>query len=615
MGGQRYRGHYRPIADYAIIGNGHTAALVSREGSIDWLCWPFFDSGSVFAGIVDADRGGHFYIRPRERAEVRRRYIDGTNILQTTFVTRSGVVRLTDLMPAPSTWEREQSQPAVGHLLRRVECLEGEVDITMEMAPRPNYARAEAVLVAENERLVKFRHLRDHLFLRSDVPLRVEADVIRADGLIRAGETHDFIFGLRIEDVNTHEEAEREIRHTIDFWRRWSAQLRYNGPHTDIVMRIALVLKLMDYSPTGAIIAAPTTSLPEGIGGVRNWDYRYCWLRDSTFTVRALFDAGFRSEATSFVEWLIGTTKQTEPGLKVLYGIRGESRIDETILHHFEGYCGSRPVRLGNAASEQWQLDMYGELLGAIDRFAQENGSDGVPPEAEQLVIHTADLIADRWELPDEGIWELRSEPRQHVHSKAMAWMALSSAIDLAEQWKIDAATDRWKLARRDIADAVYAAGIDRRRGTLVATFGGSHLDASLLYLSRVGLVEADDPVMLQTIDAVRDKLGHGPFLYRYLGIDDGLPGREGAFLAASFWLVECLAMGGRHEEAHQTFEELIGHANDVGLYSEQIDPLTGEFLGNFPQALTHIALLNAALTLARSEESKEAAQERHRAR
>jgi GH15 family glucan-1,4-alpha-glucosidase len=602
---------YRPIADYAIIGNGHTAALVSREGSIDWLCWPFFDSGSVFAAILDAGRGGHFFIRPRDRSEVRRRYISGTNILQTTFITPTGVARLTDLMPAPSTWEREQNQVAVGHIIRRLECLDGEVDITMEMAPRPNYARSNLELIAEDPRRVRFQHLRDQLMLHSDVPLRIEGDTVRADGTVRAGDVHDFIFGLRIEEADTHEEADQEIRETIEFWRRWSAQLQYNGPYGDLVLRSALVLKLMDYSPTGAIIAAPTTSLPEGIGGVRNWDYRYCWLRDSTFTVRALFDAGFRDEAKSFVKWLIGATQQTEPRLRVLYGIRGESRIEETILDHFEGYRGSRPVRIGNAASGQWQLDMYGELLGAFDRYAQEN--EGLPPEAQEIVVHTADLIAKKWELPDEGIWEIRSEPRQHVHSKAMAWMALNSAIDLSERWGVEADTKQWKIARRDIADAVFAAGIDRRRGTLVATFGGSHLDASLLYLSRVGLIRADDPIMLQTIDAVRDKLGQGPFIYRYLGIDDGLPGKEGAFLAASFWMVECLAMGGRRREAEEMFERLMSYANDVGLYSEQIDPHTGEFLGNFPQALTHIALLNAALTLASSEESTEAAQQRHR--
>ncbi|HEU4521372.1 MAG TPA: glycoside hydrolase family 15 protein [Thermoanaerobaculia bacterium] len=602
---------YRPIADYAIIGNGHTAALVSREGSIDWLCWPFFDSGSVFARILDADRGGHFFVRPRGECRAERRYIDGTNILQTTFTAQGGVVRLTDLMPAPSSWEREQSQVAVGHLLRRLECLEGEVDITMEMAPRPNYGRVSVELIADSENVVKFQHLRDVLALRSDVPMRIERDVVRADGVVRAGEIHDFIFGLRIDSAHTHEEAEREIRHTIDFWEQWSQQLRYDGVHRDIVLRSALVLKLMDYSPTGAIIAAPTTSLPESMGGVRNWDYRFCWLRDATFTVRALFDAGFRAEAGSFAKWLIGATQQTEPRLKVLYGIRGESRIDETILDHFEGYRASRPVRLGNAASGQWQLDMYGELLGALDRFAQENGE--LPPETKALIVHTADLIAEKWELPDEGIWEIRSEPRQHVHSKAMAWMALDSAIDLAERWGVEANTHKWKIARRDISDAVFAAGIDRRRGTLVATFGGRDLDASLLYLSRVGLIEADDPVMLQTIDAVRDKLGHGPFIYRYLGLDDGLPGKEGAFLAASFWMVECLAMGGRRDEAHEMFETLMHYGNDVGLYSEQIDPGTGEFLGNFPQALTHIALLNAALTLAKSDQSKEAAQRRHR--
>jgi len=597
-------GEYPPIADYAIIGCTRSAALISREGSIDWLCWPRFDSGSVFARILDYQKGGYFSIRPSVEFKTMRRYLPRTNVLETTFQCATGTVKLLDLMPVMREEEKKRRLTPFRQLLRRIECTSGEVPMRVEFSPRTNYARSAGKLMCRRDTVVHQR-IPTIVTLRSDITLDVDGPDATASFTLRTGERHDFAlaFDGHTPSVSPHigDEATREIETTIDFWSEWSSHLSYDGPYRDEVLRSALTLKLLTYAPSGAIVAAPTTSLPEKAGGVRNWDYRYCWLRDASFTVAALDDCGFAEEGGAFVDWMLYATRLTKPDLQVLYDVFGESRIPEKHLD-FEGYRQSKPVRIGNAAHGQFQLDIYGEVLGAVEEYLEPEPKE-LYRDVKRMLVRLADIVEKRWAEPDSGIWEKRSGRKQHVHAKVMAWAALDTAVRLAEKKYIptDHRIDVWRRTRDEIHRTVVEKGYSEKLRSFVSIFGGDELDSSLLYIARVGFLDPSDPRMLQTIDAIRKRLGHDDLLYRYEErTDDGLPPGEGAFLVCSFWLVEALALGGRVDEAQRIYEKLLKRCNDVGLFSEEIDVESGALLGNFPQALTHIGMMNAALVLDR---------------
>jgi len=586
--GLRMTPRYTPIEEYAVIGDTRSCALISRDGSIDWLCWPRFDSPSLFAAILDADKGGRFSIQPSIPFRATRRYIDDTNVLETTFTTESGVATLVDLMPVMHESDKRALLTPFRQLLRRVEVMEGEVPIVVRFEPRPDYGRREPVL----------KTMKNAIFCvdRATV-LHLHSDVTLDNGTmtLRGGERADFALAFDDKTPAVYpavgDEATAEIERTLRFWKEWSSQLAYDGEYRQAVMRSALLLKLLTYAPSGAIVAAPTTSLPEIAGGIRNWDYRYCWLRDAAFTASALYDCGFHRESDAFVGWLMYATRLTHPKLQMLYDVAGESKIPEQELKHFEGYAQSKPVHVGNAAHDQFQLDVYAEVLGAIEEYVSHGKR--FDRDISTLVRRLADRVAKRWQEPDAGIWEKRSGRAQHVHGKVMAWAALDCAERLTK-------SDRWRAEKEKIREVVLTRGFNKEKQSFVGMLDDTELDASLLYIVRVGLLEADDPRMLSTIDAIRRELGKDDLVYRYdtRATDDGLPPGEGAFLPCSFWLAEALALAGREAEARELFEKLLARRNDVGLLPEEIDPESGAFLGNMPQALTHIGLLNAAICM-----------------
>jgi len=592
---------YDPIADYALIGCTRSAALISRSGSIDWLCWPRFDSESVFGRILDAEKGGFFAIRPAVAHEATRRYLDGTNVIETTFTTEGGVAKLLDLMPVFTEEEKRSQLSPFRQLLRRIEVIEGEMPIEIVYAPRPDYGRITPRLELRGDSVCCGWGAKV-LNLRSDAAFSVEKNIATARVTLQARESLTFALGFDDQTPavlpRIGDDATSEIENTIAFWRTWSSQLTYDGPYRALVLRSVLALKLMTYAPSGAIIAAPTTSLPEFIGGVRNWDYRYCWLRDASWTVSALYDCGFADEGAAFLNWLLYSTRLTQPHLQMLYDVFGEARVPEKTLDHLDGYRGSRPVRIGNDAHSQFQLDVYGEVLGAVDE-ATSRGAN-VDRDAQHLLRRLTDIVCDRWQEPDAGIWEKRGEPRQHVHGKVMAWSALDSAQRIAKRCHLDIDTAHLEKAKADIKEAVMTRGFNAKRNTFVAIFDEEEVDASLLFIARVGFIDPTDPRMLGTIDAIRADLGHDGLIYRYDSkkTEDGLPPGEGVFLACSFWLVEAMALAGRVDEARAIFDDIIRHGNDAGLFAEEVDGESGALLGNFPQALSHIALLNAALHL-----------------
>ena len=593
---------YPPIADYAIIGCTRSAALISLEGSIDWLCWPRFDSPSIFARILDSQKGGYFSIRPAGQFKGTRRYLPDTNVLETTFESESGVVRMLDLMPVMREEEKRVRLTPFRQILRRVEGLSGEVPMDVQFSPRTEYAQSPKKLAYRGDSIC-CEPIPIVLYLRTEVRFELDGPDAFAQFTLKKGERRDFALSFADHSPavfpNIGDEATKDIERTTSFWKEWSSQFSYEGRYRDAVLRSALVLKLLTYAPSGAIVAAPTTSLPEKIGGVRNWDYRYCWLRDASFTVAALDDCGFTTEGGAFVDWMLYATRLTHPKLQILYNVFGEPRIRERKLDHFEGYKGSKPVRIGNDARNQIQLDIYGEVLGAVEEHLKAQPKE-LYRDVKQLLIRLANLVVRQWKEPDSGIWEKRSERQQHVHAKVMAWAALDTAVRLVEKEFIDDhRAEAWRRTRDEIHRTVIEKGFNEKLQSFVAIFGGDLLDASLLYISRVGFLNPDDPKIVGTIAAIRKRLGRGDLLYRYEErTDDGLPPGEGAFLACSFWLVEALALAGRDAEAQELFDKLLKRCNDVGLYSEEIDVESGALLGNFPQALTHIGMMSAALTL-----------------
>jgi GH15 family glucan-1,4-alpha-glucosidase len=588
---------YAPIREYAAIGDGRTAALVALDGSIDWLCLPDFDSASVFAAIVDAERGGRFALEPEAAYEVERRYVSETNVLETTFRTGEGVVRVTDALTLPGRGLAPSRE-----LARRIEGLSGTLAMRWRVEPRFQYA-AQAPRIAQRGGAAVAEYGRDALAVSSwdaGGP-EVGRGALTGQFVARQGARALLVLGSAHEEplvFPDRDGAEERLDDTVAFWRRWAESRDYAGPWNEAVVRSALLLKLLVFAPSGAVIAAPTTSLPETIGGERNWDYRFSWIRDSAFAVEALLDLGCAREADAFVSWLSHASQLTHPRLQVLYKLNGDHRTPEERLP-LAGYRGSTPVRVGNAAAAQRQLDVYGDLIQTAWIYSRRGAE--LDRDIGHRLAEIADLVCKIWRETDSGIWEVRSEPLHFTQSKMLCFVALTRAIELADANVIPGKnSERWRREAKAIQDFVESRCFSPSKGAYVRAAGSEELDASLLLASLAGYSKGDEPRLVATIDAIRRELGRGPLLYRYL-CEDGLPGHEGVFLPCSFWLVEALARAGRFDEAGELMEQLLDLANDVGLYAEEVEPETGDFLGNFPQGLVHLALVSAAVCYAES--------------
>jgi GH15 family glucan-1,4-alpha-glucosidase len=595
---------YPPIGDYALIGDCRGAGLVSRDGSLDWLCLPRFDSPAIFAALLDADEGGRFRIRPAGAFRAERRYLPDTNIVETTFRCPGGTVALRDVLPVVSEEEKAGFLAPEQEVLREVAVLAGEVELEILYDPRPDYGRVRPALRRRGALGWWCGCGGGVLILRSDVPLLRCGDSGGARGraTLRSGERAYFSLGYSREapavvpplGAAAGERLDRSAR----WWREWAGRCAYRGPYREAVVRSALILKLLTYAPSGAVVAAPTTSLPERIGGGRNWDYRYCWLRDASFTIRALVALDYDEEATAYLGWLLHATRLTRPELQVVYDVYGEARLPERDLPHLAGYRGSRPVRVGNDACGQLQLDVYGEVVDAAARLL--HGGARLDRETARLLDGLGRAVCRRWREPDEGIWEGRSGRFHHTHSKVLCWVALDRLIALHEAGHRGLSADLFRRERAALRAAIEARGYNARLGSYAQVFDGDALDASLLTLPLHGYLPADHPRMRGTVDRILAHLGRDGLVYRYgADTDDGLAPGEGAFGLCGFWAVECLARAGDVAAATRAFERLLACGNDVGLFAEEIDPASGAALGNFPQAFTHVGLINAALTLA----------------
>lgn len=603
MSGTAPTGDYTPIDGYAIVGNCRTAALISARGSVDWLCLPRFDSPSIFGALLDARRGGSFQVCPEGEFDARRRYVPDTNILETTFRSSTGTLRLLDLMPVTDEESRHRHLSPDHELLRVLECVEGEVDVVARCVPRPGYGKRPARLRREGALGIFYEHGAGVLALQGDLPLEISPDgsQVTACGRLRAGERR-WLALSHSEQVPAilappGGAVDDRLKRTRDWWRAWIGNCHYDGPWRDAVRRSALALKLLTYAPSGAVIAAPTTSLPEKVGGVRNWDYRYCWLRDASLTVRAMLALGYGEEAGSFLAWLLHATRLTWPELQVLYDVYGNARVPEREIPWLEGWKASRPVRVGNAAHAQLQLDVYGEVVDAALRFAMAGGT--LDRRTKRTLGGFGKTVCRKWAEPDQGIWEERAEPRHHTFSKVMCWVALDRLVQLYERGHTGGPVDQWKRERERIRAAVEEKGFDEELDSYTTAFGAREVDASLLQLANFEYVDAASPRMRGTLECIRQQLGAGgPLLYRNRS-DDGLPPGEGAFGICAFWAAEARARAGDVDGASDDVDALLGYANELGLFPEEMDPRTGTALGNFPQAFTHVGLINAAVTIA----------------
>lgn len=593
---------YRPIADYAIIGDTRTAALIAGNGSLDWCCCPRFDSPAVFCKLLDTDKGGTFRIGPGERYTVTRCYVNATNVLAMTYSLAGGQYRLTDFMPIATS--RQDGEPREGHtrILRRVEGLSGEAEVEIEFRPAFDFGRAATRMEILPEGALA-RGGNAALLLRSPVPLQASgSNGAYARFRIKAGERLDFCLDYEFDAARRSgnaADADRLVSETLDYWRQWSGRCTYQGPYRDLVQRSALVLKLLTHAPTGAIIAAPTASLPEEIGGVRNWDYRFTWIRDSSLILHALMSTGYHDESHAFFDWLESLCIKCCGDLQIMYTVDGGRDLPEQTLAHLDGYCGSRPVRIGNAAAGQKQLDIYGELLDAV-YFCYKTMR---PPRPEfwEILRYLADQAAARWREPDQGIWEVRGGQQHYLYSKLQCWVALDRAILLAEQGRLKADLDRWRRIRDEIRSAILADGYDEEIGAFTQAFGVKALDASALTIPLLGFLPASDPRVRSTVARIREQLGAQGLVYRYLN-EDGISGGEAAFSLCNFWLVDNLILDGQVDEARQIFERIISYGNDLGLFAEEFDPVNGALLGNYPQGFTHLALIRSAVNLAKTD-------------
>jgi alpha,alpha-trehalase len=601
-----------PIADYALLSDCHSAALVSRDGSVDWLCFPRFDGPSVLGRLLGPE-AGHWSIRPIGEFDSRRRYRERTMVLETRFRTGSGEATLVEAMAVPRNARGHELGKDAEHLLvRRVTCERGTVELEIEYAPRPEYGLIFPILGRRDGGLIG-RGGADVLALSSPAELDIEEGTV-ARGRLTLGEGESAGFALHRRAswqerprIWSQEEIERALKDTTRGWISWSkSHQNYDGPWRDLVYHSGSVLQALTYQPTGAIVAAATTSLPETVGGVRNWDYRFAWVRDASFTMEALWVTACPDEAAEFFGWMAGAAaSQVRRGedLQIMFGVGGEHDLSEREIPHLPGWRNSAPVRVGNAAWNQRQLDVYGELLGAAHRLREQLGD--LPAETKSFLVDAADTAAQRWGEKDQGIWEIRGEPQDFLYSKLMCWVALDRAIDLADTIGGTDRAPEWERAREEIRTAILERGWSEEAGAFTQSFGSTELDASNLVMPIVGFLQADDPRMKATIDATADRLTDDRGLvYRYLA-HDALPGQEGTFLLCTFWLAQALAMGGEVDRAREVFGRAISYVNDVGLLAEEVEPESGDLLGNFPQAFSHIGLVNAAWAITEAERAR----------
>ena len=598
------------IEDYALIGDCETAALVSRTGSIDWLCWPNFASPGCFNALLGTSDNGHWSIAPTGESRCSRRYMDHTLVLETTFETKDGSATLVDFMPPRG------HNPDVVRIVRGVR---GSVAMEMELVLRFDYGRSIPWVTSMEDGALRAIAGPDMATLRTKAPLRGENLRTYSEFTVHEGESIPFVltYGLSYQPLPHPIDAEKSLQYTLEFWQNWVGDSHLHGNYAAELERSLITLKALTYRHTGGIVAAPTTSLPECMGGERNWDYRYCWLRDATFTLLALMNAGYFEEARAWHDWLLRAVAGSPDQVQVLYGVHGERNLMEWEIPWLAGYENSKPVRIGNAASEQMQLDVYGELA---DAFLHAN-LGGIRSTEQDVGLQTAliEHLATVWDQPDRGIWEVRGDPQHFTHSKVMAWVAFDRVIKMMEKSVDQKVIAGWSAIRDQIHRDVCEKAYNQEMGSFTQAYGSTQLDAALLLIPQVGFLPYDDPRVRGTIEAIEKHLMADGFVLRYRTdkTEDGLPPGEGAFLACSFWMVSALKMIGRIDDAKQLFERLLSLRNDVGLLAEEYDPRAKRHMGNFPQALSHIALINAAFEFNRlSSPSEQRAQssraERH---
>lgn len=581
------------IEDYALIGDCETAALVGKDGSIDWLCLPRFDSGACFAALLGTPEHGRWLLAPAEPIRsVRRSYRDQTLILETEFETDSGAVAVIDCMPRP--------RPDEPDVIRIVEGRRGRVPMHLELVIRFDYGAIVPWVRRRNGEVLCATAGPDSLIFHSGVPTHGKNLKTAADFTVGTGDRVPFVLQWHPSHRKPPPplDAEAVLQETERWWRDWAGRCRYQGPYRDVILRSLMTLKALTYEPTGGIVAAATTSLPEQLGGVRNWDYRYCWLRDSTFTLYSLINGGYLDEACAWREWLLRAVAGSPDKLNILYGVGGERRLTESELDWLPGYEGAAPVRVGNAAWQQLQVDVFGEIMDTLHLARQAGLAND--ENAWRLQKNLLACLETMWDQPDEGIWEIRG-PRQHfTHSRVMAWLAFDRAVKSAEEFQLEGPVDRWKSLRATIHDQVCREGFDPKRNSFVQFYGGDTLDASLLMIPMVGFLPPSDPRVAGTVAAIEQNLVKDGFVQRYATREgvDGLPPGEGVFLPCTFWLADNYVLLGRVDDARQLFERLLALCNDVGLISEEYDVRARRLVGNFPQAFTHIALVNTALNL-----------------
>ena len=594
------------LSDYALIGNSRAAALVSNKGAIAWCCLPEFDSPSIFAAILDPEVGGSFSICPQSAFRSKQNYLPDTNVVETHFTCENGEARLLDCFIALTEEEKRKTLFPDHEILRVVEGISGEVTFRMEYEPRTYYGKNAAEL-RDYQQLGIRLYFKENTYSLLSTLETGKMQVINSKSkaiaafVVKPGER--VIFSLSYSSQNPAILPELKttgfarLEQTVAYWKNWIGRCQYRGVYEEQVKRSALTLKLLTHAPSGAIIAAPTTSLPEKVGGERNWDYRYCWLRDASFTTRALVKLGFEEEAHAYMDWILHATQLTRPELQVVYSVFGHANLKEEELNWLAGYKNSRPVRIGNGAHAQFQFDVYGEVLDAVFAYAPLVSS--FASETRKFLLGLGEIICKQWDKPDNGIWEERSDNKHHTHSKVMAWVGLDRLVKLAEtyHWK-NVPLEKFKKAASLIYQEVEAFGFNPEIGAYTREFNGNNLDASLLVLPLVEFCEATSPRMVSTTKLIKEQLTKSNLVYRYKNVDDGLAGEEEAFGICNFWLAESLAKAGNLDEAITLFESTLQLASPAGLLSEEMAPETGDLLGNYPQGFTHIGLINAALTI-----------------